>query len=214
MFKFAKTIFMIISRKNSKKNYSKIYNVNYFNVRNTAWTFLIKNNVTTYPLDLHKIINSHGWKIVSYKKYSQINNKPINELLAISADGFTEIDDKGNYVIAINEQNSEQRNRFTICHEIGHIILHNVFKDYSKLEQEANMFSARILMPMCLLYECNLDTPEKVAKTCNVSLTASSYRLNRFKEVLTRNKIYTNQLEKKLKKQLDQFFETYNTQKE
>lgn len=199
---------MIIGRKDKLKNYDKIYDISYYNVRNTAWNFLIKNNITTFPLDLHQIIKNNNWSVISYTKYSKLKNISIDELLEISNDGFTDVDEIGNCTIAVNEKNKEQRNRFTISHEIGHILLHKTFYSSSRLEKEANMFAARILMPMCLIHECNLNTPEKIANACNVSISAATFRLVRYNDIITRNKIYTNKYEKQLKKQLKEFCKT------
>lgn len=196
---------MIIGRKDSSNFYEKQYNINYYNVRNTAWEFLIKNNITSYPLDLHKIIENNHWKIISFKKYCEIYHKTIEELYTISSDGFTKLDETGNYLIVVNEQNKEQRNRFTICHEIGHILLHKVFNNIDRLEKEANMFAARILMPMVLIKELNITTPEKLADVCNVSIESATIRLKRFNNIQEREKFYTNPLEIELYNQLKQF---------
>lgn len=194
----------------STNYYEKEYSVNYYNVRNTAWDFLIKNDVRSYPLNLHKIIESNHWNVMSYKKYSTLNEVPIEDLLKNSTDGFTTVDKDNNYLIVINEQNNEQRNRFTICHEIGHIILHKTFQDSKRLEKEANMFAARILMPIILIKELNIESPEALASLCNVSLESASFRLKRFDKIKSREKFYTNPLEINVYKQLKPFLNKIN----
>lgn len=197
----------IIGRKETTNYYEKEYNVNYYNVRNTAWEFLIKNNITSYPLDLHKIIDNNHWAVMSYKKYAQLHQVPLEDLFLNSTDGFTTVDDDNNYLIVINEQNNEQRNRFTICHEIGHIILHKTFQDSKQLEKEANMFAARILMPIILIKELNIDSPEVLASLCNVSLESANFRLKRFNKIQSREKFYTNPLEIQVFEQLKPFLD-------
>lgn len=198
---------MIIGRKEKVKHNEKIYNVNYYNVRNTAWEFLIKNNVTFYPLDLHEILKQNNWKVTTYKQYSCSHHVELEELYKISTDGFTKVDENDDYVIVVNDINNRWRNRFTIAHEIGHIILHKTFKESSRLEKEANMFAARILMPMLLIKELNIQTSENLAEICDVSIEAASYRMKRYNEIKGRERFYTNPFEIALYKQLKPFIE-------
>ncbi len=181
------------------------YDVNYYAVRNNAWEFLIKNKVKSYPLDLRKIAKNNNWQIWSYNKYSQVHGIKQEKLIEQYPDGFTEIME-GSYVICYNQNNDRWRNRFTICHEIGHIVLHKTYKG-TKLEKEANMFSARVLMPMLLIKELNIETAEELALLCDVSIDAAIFRMKRYNEIKDRNQFYTNPLEQKLLKQLKKFIQ-------
>ncbi len=181
------------------------YNINYYNVRNNAWDFLIKNNVCKFPLNLQRIADYNNWLISSYKDFCKSYDLLEDELLKQYPDGFTAKTKDNRYIICYNENNVKQRNRFTICHEIGHIVLHQTYKN-DKLEKEANMFSARILMPMLLIKELNINTPAELAKICDVSLEAATYRIKRYKEEIeARGKFYTNPLEQELYQQLKDF---------
>ena len=193
-----------------RKKYNELspkYDFNYFAVRNNAWEFLIKNDIQKYPLNLQEIADKNNWLIWNYKYYCKIKN--INEVSLIKKypDGFTSEDKKGNFLICYNENNNKQRNRFTICHEIGHIVLRHLYKN-DKLEKEANMFSARILMPMLLIKELNINSPEELAKLCDVSIESATYRLKRFNEVKGRERFYTNPYEIQLLEQLKDFLKT------
>lgn len=56
----------------------------------------------------------------------------------------------GAKIIFINGNMSNDRKRFTIAHELGHIVMHIPFIDISPkrdLEREANFFAAELLMP-------------------------------------------------------------------
>lgn len=197
---------LIIDDKN-KNLFTPTYDINYYNVRNNAWEFLIKNNVTTYPLDLRKIAYKNNWQIWSYKRYCNFYNLDIKELIANHPNGFTRFQNNS-YLICYNENNSKQRNRFTICHEFGHIILQHFYKG-EKLEKEANMFASRILMPMLLIKELDIYTSEELSKLCDVSIEAATYRLKRFNEIKGRERFYTNPLEQELYKQLKPFIKQY-----
>jgi len=53
--------------------------------------------------------------------------------------------DKLQYIIFVNTNMSSDRMRFTLAHELGHIVMHNI--SISEFEVEANAFAAEFLMP-------------------------------------------------------------------
>lgn len=64
-------------------------------------------------------------------------------------DGVSFITEKGFPIIIVNKKFSNDRKRFTIAHELGHLLLHNGFpiSDYRDKELEANKFASEFLMP-------------------------------------------------------------------
>lgn len=68
-------------------------------------------------------------------------------------DGVSFVTDEGFPVIVINKNFSNDRKRFTIAHELGHLLMHSInnpaIPDHrnSKLENEANTFASEFLMP-------------------------------------------------------------------
>lgn len=65
-------------------------------------------------------------------------------------DGVSFISDKGYPVIIINKNYSNDRKRFTLAHELGHILIHNnnnPISSYRDKEKEANQFASEFLMP-------------------------------------------------------------------
>ncbi|MEL6695558.1 MAG: XRE family transcriptional regulator [Bacteroidota bacterium] len=65
-------------------------------------------------------------------------------------DGITLLTDKGQPVIFVNQKSTNDRKRFTIAHELGHLLMHVRVK-YIDLERdeekEADRFAAEFLMP-------------------------------------------------------------------
>lgn len=77
--------------------------------------------------------------------------------------GEVERTDDGNYIIRINAGDGEQRKRFTMAHEFGHVALGHLERngnkflrdpaergtpfDYKPEERDANLFAAELLMP-------------------------------------------------------------------
>lgn len=79
----------------------------------------------------------------------------IYEIVALDKfDGISFISKKGYPIIVINKSFSSDRKRFTIAHELGHILMHDErnfaiseFRSEKIKETEANMFASEFLMP-------------------------------------------------------------------
>ncbi len=174
----------------------------YSNTRDAAWRFLIENKVTSYPLNLRSIVKSNGWLVADIKQAAKMHPELRKQL---GRKEVATISQGGKIIILIDRENSVQRNRFSIAHEIGHVYLQHCGLTKRQAEKEANMFAARILMPMILIKELHIDTAEQLASVCNVSIEAASYRMKRYHEVKKRRLFETSPLERKLKKQLREF---------
>ena len=109
---------------------------------------LIKILKIDCPVNLDKLVSTLGGKI----DYNIIDN---------CADGMVTKNSNGEFVISLSENQSSERRRFTIAHELGHLFLHMGFPNddwnpkkkiffrygYSELEYQANEFAACLLMP-------------------------------------------------------------------
>lgn len=98
---------------------------------------------------------------------------------------------KRKYVITVNENHHENRQRFTIAHELGHYALGHgektdtLYRDSalesSPDEVEANAFAAEILMPKAvinhLVFNQNISDVRLLARKLWVSEQSMIYRL-------------------------------------
>ena len=50
-------------------------------------------------------------------------------------------------IIAFAANSSMDRIRFTILHELGHLVMHDVYEDQGTFETEANLFAGEFLIP-------------------------------------------------------------------
>ncbi len=70
-------------------------------------------------------------------------------------DGVSFITDNGYKVIVVNKSMSNDRKRFTLAHELGHLIMHSseefLFPDHRDKEDEANRFASEFLMPSTVI---------------------------------------------------------------
>ncbi|HCZ8396918.1 MULTISPECIES: helix-turn-helix domain-containing protein [Elizabethkingia] len=118
------------------------------------------------PLDVEEgyspeYIANHTRRILGLKEGEPIkdicsllenNGILIYEIDAIEKfDGVSFITDKGHPVIIVNRNFTNDRKRFTIAHELGHILMHdeNLFtiSEYRDKENEANRYGSEFLMP-------------------------------------------------------------------
>lgn len=88
---------------------------------------------------------------------------------ASSEHGFTIPNyNKHRYIICINELKDEKTIRFTIAHEIGHIVLeHRVDNDIT--DREANCFARNLLCPLQIADGFGVETEQDYVNCFNVS---------------------------------------------
>lgn len=121
------------------------------------------------------------------------------------------------YIIYADEQ-SPQRCRFTIAHELGHIFLGHLFKTDGNgflitddAEYSANVFARDLLAPACVLHELQALTSAAIANLCDISLEAATYRAERMAELERRNAFYLHPLERQVKEQFADFINKRKT---
>ena len=122
-------------------------------------------------------------------------------------------------VILYSEVCSPERIRFTIAHELGHIVLRHVAPGSittknrepspgdSQQETAANQFAARLLAPACVLWGLELHTADEIAAACRISKKAAQFRAERMKILYARNKFLSSPLEHKLYQRFVPFME-------
>lgn len=148
----------------------------YKSSRNAAWQILVDNQVSKLPVRVSKLCKDLGIDIYLYTPTEQ------------DSDGKSIIID-GRPAILVSELCSVQRQRFTAAHELGHIILGHIGKytlvngeptsEDNPIEQQANVFAARLLAPSIVLKELNVQSAEQIARICNISSQAAEFRWQR-----------------------------------
>lgn len=181
----------------------------YKDVRDAAWKCLIDCNIRSLPINLKKITEHFNIKVI---KNSSIN------LLNPSENGASILYAKECFIV-IDDENTFRRCRFTIAHELGHILLghptrdgyhaRTIDKDRPQIESEADMFASRLLAPACILWGLNLHTAEEIAKVCNISIAAAKIRAERMDVLYKRGKFLTSALEHKVYEQFKGFIDNY-----
>jgi Zn-dependent peptidase ImmA (M78 family) len=162
----------------------------YTRIERLVKELLVRAEITTPPVNVKKIANMSG-ATVQYEQFGE----DVSGVLIRNA---------GGNVIGVQKTQSQARQRFTIAHELGHLLLHEgkpihvdkAFRvnwrrdDPSKPrdieEIEANSFAAHLLMPKGLVevvhgstsFELEDDTEiGRLAAVFEVSKQAMNFRL-------------------------------------
>lgn len=177
--------------------------------RDLSWKILLKENVRELPVNIVELCHKLGIAVKYYDKLKQdndgqcavINNQPI---------------------ILVRQNCTRQRKRFTIAHELGHIMLGHVglyelinreiSSNDNPIEQEANVFASRLLAPACVLWGLNVNCADKIAQLCDISPTAAEYRWQRLQELYRRNKFLIAPLERQVYEQFNDFILSHQHQ--
>ena len=120
------------------------------------------------------------------------NAKLKTEALGDGEAGFTITKGNGQHIITVNSREPEERQRFTVCHEIAHIVLglsssHQVIPSWSYAKRDINeilcdTFAAELLMPYgTFKLEIPADEPsvaviERLASEFKTSFPATASR--------------------------------------
>ena len=118
-----------------------------------AYRLLLRAGIRVLPVPVEALARhaAPGVLLASYAEYERRTGLARTALAESGmADGLTFLSPRGARVILYNEAKSEARRRFTICHEIGHIVCGHTRHGHAE-EAEANDFAARLLMPDALL---------------------------------------------------------------
>ena len=169
--------------------------------RDLAWKILLQENVTELPVNIIRLCKQMGIRVQSY--IPQDDNDGMSVII------------RGKPRILVSQESPHGRQRFTIAHELGHILLGHVGeyelvnrepdpKD-NPIEQAANVFASRLLAPACVLWALNARTPEEIAALCDISYQAASFRAERMALLYQRNKFLASPLERTVHQQFGDF---------
>ena len=171
--------------------------------RDLSWRVLLNEGVTELPVKITALCKQMGIQVSYFD--------PIN-----GSDGYSTIL-FGMPRIFVSRNCSPERQRFTIAHELGHILLGHVGKyelvnrepspQDNSVEHEANVFASRLLASACVLWALDAYTPERIAELCRISNQAASFRAERMAVLKKRGKFLTSPLERKVYQQFADFIE-------
>lgn len=133
-------------------------------------------SIKTFPIDPFDIAKRKGFVL---KPYSQLSEQTCAKLREYRWSGASIRDGKKrNYYIYYDDSQVKTRQRFTVMHEIGHILLgHKQDSDYA--EKCANHFAAYMLAPPPIVWRCKCNTAKEAAKRFDLSMSCAENAVNR-----------------------------------
>ncbi len=186
----------------------------YKKARDMAWSVLIDCGINKLPVNLNDIAKKYDIDIILY---SQSNLISAFKKEIVTGDGFTSTINNKKVIFLNDRIKNKDRRRFTVAHELGHILLgHNINKyiqarnmeidsTIDMNELEANVFARNILMPACVLKELDVTTVDEIMEVCKISKQSAIVRLRRLEELKKRDMFYMHHLEKNVIKQFEEF---------
>ncbi len=190
--------------------------IRYKTIKNTVNNLFLSLSISSYPINIMEIFSYFdNCRVISYKthmkKYGLSKTETIRHLG--SDEGCIIYDNiKKRYLIFYNNLNinykSPARIRWTLAHELGHVLLkHHLLtnktklfrgnlskEEYSWLEAEANRFASLLLANPIILHQLKIKNPLQIMDVCKVSKEASQYRYEAY--LSWKKSKYTNSQDK------------------
>lgn len=192
----------------------------YQNARDAAWRILLDCNIDRLPVNLNAICRRLKIRTLSYGKNARMIERAHLAQVAERTDGMTFFMGK-TPVILFDDTAMAARVKFTVAHEVGHIILGHVKPgDITTANREpspgdapeeraANQFAARLLAPACVLWGLGIHTPEEIMELCHISKQAAQFRADRMEELYRRDRFLTSPLEREVYQKFQPFIREY-----
>lgn len=167
--------------------------MNYKKSRDLAWIILYRCKAKSLPISVYDVCKRERIKLVSYTSGAELIRQLGLEGHMLGNDAFSL-----RRSIFFDDRKPPRRQRFSIAHEIGHILLHSpksatVYNrepspNDDPLEAEANVFASRLLAPLCVLHYMGVQSAEEIADACDISITAARIRFERLQLIRERDK--------------------------
>lgn len=178
----------------------------YTKVRDASWNVLLDFNITSLPIDVIGLANKLDIDVI---KDSDI------KFLTPHQSGIAVLSDDKRAIV-YDDNMSYESIRFTIAHELGHIVLgHTLTKDMCscvvfdedkpEIEKSADMFAINLLAPACVLWGLDVQSSSEVSELCKISPESATYRFEKFLKLKKRKKFLTSPLEEKVYEQFEEF---------
>lgn len=178
----------------------------YKSARNMSWICLADSGIQVLPVPLSKVCKYYGYTVI---KNSTL---PTDSEFALKPNerGRNVVTNSNTFII-VRDTDSLPIQRYSIAHEIGHILLgHNRTENITRSdEDETERFAIDLLAPACVLWGLDLHTPDEISEVCNISISSAKIRAERMKVLYERGKFLSHPLEKQVYKQFEEFIRNY-----
>lgn len=138
----------------------------YEEIKQLITELLSDYSISTLPIDVFLLAERMAIKIYKYSEF--VVDERI-KIISASQDGMScYVANSMSYLILYNDEMDFNRIRFTIAHEIGHIVLEHEYS-CEETESEADYFARNLLVPMGVLIYKNISDYRVIEKMFTVS---------------------------------------------
>lgn len=204
----------------------------YKKTRNAAWRVHLEYQIHRLPINVMELIKKMGIAIFSYSNGLKLLKELELENFCTNNEGFS-LFLNGRWIIFYNENIvPRSRIRFTLAHELGHILLghkmkiikssvgeilyteENIDNNLNKkkkqqIEIDADMFAIRLLAPAIVLYSLEITNPYDIMYLCGLPFSIAKERSARLKKLSTKGKFLSSSLEKDVFNSFRDFISNY-----
>lgn len=176
--------------------------------RDLSWKILIHERVCALPVSMSGLCRQMGIEV----KYD-------DKVRLDDGCGGMAMKKGRRYVIIVRRSDPPQRQRFTIAHELGHILAGDVGRyklvnrepspQDNQIETRANVIGSRILAPACVLWGCGVQSTADIAELCDISEAAASFRWQRMQLLYARGKFLSSPLERQVFEQFRDYIQEH-----
>ena len=132
-----------------------------------------KCDIRSFPIDFKHVADKLGYNIY---KYSELTEEKRSTCLLVSDESLILHNN-----IYYNDGAPKLRARFSIAHEIGHIVLEHGEYLNPKKESEANYFASNFLAPRMAMHYAGCKNQNDVAKIFQISQEAAQYAFDDYR---------------------------------
>ena len=178
-------LYWLMSKKEEKL---QLPNRRYEEITKIVIEMFIQFDVRNIPIDCYEIAMKMG---IILKPYSILKENGLMKALEISDDGFCLLQQEevgpfslGQWYIFYNDSKPPKRIRFTLMHEIAHIVLDHI-EPSDLAEAEANFFAKYALAPPPLVHKMLPDDYLELGNSFDLSNECAMHSFNYYKKWLT-----------------------------
>lgn len=178
----------------------------YRRARELTWEIILREGITELPVRTSTLCRQLGIHLAYGTPHE-------------GSDGYS-IACQENMYIVIRDDLRIERARFTVAHELGHVLLGHVGRyglvnrepspTDNPIEKEANVFASRLLAPACVLWGCGASTAEEISTLCGISLQSAQIRAERMAALRERGRFLASPLERKVYEQFLPFIDSHH----
>lgn len=125
----------------------------------------------SFPFDCRQALQEYGYRVFTYQELGRKNPELYELCISCSDEAYR---DAAARIVAYNNTRPWRRIRFSLAHELGHIVLEHK-QETAGNETAANAFASRLLAPRIAIHHAKCANHAEVAHIFELSLKAADY---------------------------------------